>query len=329
MSSAAHNVRAVVLGTGMYLPERIMSNDDIARIVDTTNEWIMERTGITQRHIAADGEVTSDMGAKAGAMALHNADVDPASIDLVVLATTTPDDTMPSTATKIQHRLGITRGAAFDVNAACSGFVYAMAVANSFMIAGHAKRVLVIGAETFSRILDWNDRGTCILFGDGAAALVLEAQEQSGVSSDRGVLYTGVHSDGQYTQLLATNGGVSSTMSAGKLFMHGKEIFRHAVAKMPAAVEQGMAAIGLPTTAIDWLVPHQANMRILAGVAQKLKIGEQKVVATVSKHANTSAASIPLALHLASHDGRIQKGQLVACPALGAGLTWGCTLIRW
>jgi len=322
-------IRAVVLGTGMYMPERIMMNDEIAKLVDTNDEWIQERTGIKQRHIAAEGEFTSDLGVKAGKQALANAGVTPESIDLVVLGTTSADETMPSTATKIQHQLGITRGAAFDVNAACSGFVYAMATANSFILSGMAKRVLVIGAETFSRILNWSDRGTCILFGDGAAALVLEAQEQPGTVNDRGVLYSGIHSDGQHTQLLATDGGVSSTMTSGKLFMLGKEIYRHAVAKMPAAVEEGMAALGLPLSAIDWLVPHQANMRILNGVGQKLHIDASKVVATVSDHANTSAASIPLALHIASHDGRIKPGQLIACPALGAGLTWGCTIIRW
>jgi 3-oxoacyl-[acyl-carrier-protein] synthase-3 len=321
--------RAVVIGTGMHLPERVMANVDFERVIETNHEWIVERTGIHQRHIAAEGEVTSDLGVVAGAMAIKNAGIAPDSIDLVVLATTTPDDTMPSTATKIQHRLGITGGAAFDINAACSGFVYAMAVANSFIISGMAKRVLVLGAETYSRILDWQDRTTSILFGDGAAALVLEAQEQQGTSEDRGVLFTGIHSDGQYTGLLATNGGVSSTMTSGKMFMSGKDIFRHAVAKMPAAVEEAMAAIGKPIDAIDWLVPHQANMRILSSVGQKLGISEQKLIATVANHANTSAASIPLALHLGSQDGRIKKGQLIACPALGAGLTWGCTLIRW
>ncbi len=317
-------IRSVVLGTGAYLPARIMTNADFEGLVDTNQQWIVERTGIERRHIAADGELTSDLAVKAGQEAIAEADIAPDSIDLVILATTTPDDTMPSTATKVQHRLGITKGAAFDINAACSGFVYAMSVANSFILSGQAKRVLVIGAETYSRILDWTDRTTCILFGDGAAAIVLEAQE-----GDRGVLFSGIHSDGQYTGLLATNGGISSTMTAGKMFMAGKEIFRHAVSKMPAAVEEGMAAIGLPLSAIDWLVPHQANMRILRGVAQKLHIGEEKVIATVAHHANTSAASIPLALHVASRDGRIKAGHLIACPALGAGLTWGCTIVRW
>jgi 3-oxoacyl-[acyl-carrier-protein] synthase-3 len=316
--------RSVVIGTGAHLPARIMTNADFEKIVDTNNEWIVERTGITQRHIAADGEVTSDLAVMAGKEALQQAGVAPDTIDLVVVATTTPDDTMPATAVKVQHKLGITSGAAFDVNAACSGFVYAMTIANNFILAGQAKRVLVIGAETYSRILDWKDRTTCILFGDGAAAVVLEAQE-----GERGILFSKIHSDGQYTGLLATNGGVSSTKTAGTMFMAGKDIFRHAVAKMPAAVEEGMQAVGLPSSAIDWLVPHQANKRILDGVANKLHISEDKVISTVSKHANTSAASIPLALYTGVRDGRIKQGQLIACPALGAGLTWGCTLIKW
>lgn len=321
--------RAVVIGTGAYLPQRIMTNADLASIVDTNDEWITERTGIKQRHIAADGELTSDLAVKAAAQAISSAGIPADSIDLVLVATTTPDDTIPSTATKVQHRLGITKGAAFDINAACSGFVYAMSVANGFMLTGQARRVLVIGAETYSRIVDWKDRATCILFGDGAAAVLLEAQEQPGTITDRGVLYNGIQSDGQYANLLVTNGGVSSTGTAGTLFMAGKEVFRHAVAKMPASVEEGLAALGLSLESVDWLVPHQANMRILAGVAQKLGISEDKVVSTVSHHANTSAASIPLALHVASLDGRIKKGQLIACPALGAGLTWGCTILRW
>lgn len=322
-------LRAVVIGCGAYLPERIVTNAELAAMVDTSDEWIRERTGIVKRHIAAEGEVTSDLAVKAGRQAFERAGIDPASIDLVVLATTTPDDTMPSTATKIQHRLGITGGAAFDVNAACSGFVYAMTIANNFIVSGAARRVMVIGAETYSRILDWKDRGTCILFGDGAAALILEAQQQAGGTDDRGVLFSKIHSDGQYTQLLATHGGVSSTQTSGTMFMLGKEIFRHAASKMPAAVEEGLKALDLPLSAIDWLVPHQANMRILSAVAQKLQISEDKVVATVPDHANTSAASIPLALCEAERDGRLKKGHLAACPALGAGLTWGCTVIRW
>ncbi|MDE3060157.1 MAG: ketoacyl-ACP synthase III [Pseudomonadota bacterium] len=321
--------RAVILGTGAYLPQRVMENADFEKMLETNHQWIVERTGIERRHIAAEGELTSDLATQAGKQALENAEVSPDDIDLVIVATTTPDDTMPATAVKVQHKLGMMRGAAFDVNAACSGFVYAMTVANSFIVSGQAKRVLVIGAETYSRILDWTDRTTCILFGDGAAALVLEAQEQPGTSNDRGILFAGIHSDGQYTHLLNTTGGVSSTMTAGKLYMAGKEIFRHAVIKMPEAVEEGMRALGLPASAVDWLVPHQANMRILNGVAQKLHVSEDKVISTVAGHANTSAASIPLALHAGSRDGRIKKGQLLACPALGAGLTWGCFIARW
>jgi 3-oxoacyl-[acyl-carrier-protein] synthase III len=321
--------RAVVLSTGAYLPKRIMSNADFEKILDTNNEWIIERTGIEQRHIAADGEMTSDLAVEAGKQALVSAGVAPDSVDLIVLATTTPDDTMPSTATKVQHRLGMTRGAAFDMNAACSGFVYAMSIANGFIVSGQADRVLVIGAETYSRILDWSDRGTCILFGDGAAAVLLEAQEGKGTIDDRGVLFSRIHSDGQHAGLLGTSGGVSSTRAAGMLFMAGKEIYRHAVSKMPEAVEEGVQALGISLDKIDWLVPHQANLRIMKGVAQKLQLGEDKVISTVQKHANTSAASIPLALALASRDGRLKRGHLVACPALGAGLTWGACIIRW
>lgn len=317
-------LRAVVTGIGACLPKKVVSNHDLAQRVETTHEWIVERTGILQRHMAEDGELTSDLAVPAAQEAMQMAGVSPEDIDLVIVATTTPDDTMPSTATKVQHRLGIKRGAAFDINAACSGFVYAMTVANSFIQSGNAKRVLVIGAETYSRILDFTDRTTCILFGDGAAAVLLEAQE-----GERGVLFSAIHSDGQYTELLGTNGGVSSTMTSGKMFMHGKEIFRHASSKMPAAVEEGMKALGLGMEAIDWLVPHQANQRILASVGQKLGVPEEKLVCTVPVHANTSAASIPLGLYTALKDGRLKKGQLIVCPALGAGLTWGCTIIRW
>lgn len=322
-------LRPVVIGVGACLPERVVPNREFESTLETTHEWIVERTGIEQRYFAATGQMTSDLAVPAAQEAIAASGVDPDSIDLVVLATTTPDDTMPSTATKVQHRLGIRHGAAFDVNAACSGFVYAMTVANSFILSGQARRVLVIGAETYSRILDWNDRTTCILFGDGAAAVLLDAQDQSGTVQDRGVLFSRIHSDGQYTGLLATNGGVSSTMTAGKMFMHGKDIFRHAVSKMPAAVEEGLETLGLPATAIDWLVPHQANRRILQGVGQKLQLPDEKVVCTVPQHANTSAASIPLALYTAQQDGRLKNGHIIVCPALGAGLTWGCTILRW
>lgn len=322
-------LRAVVIGTGSYLPKRIMKNADLPAHLETNSEWIIERTGIEQRHIAEIGETTSDLGTQAGLQAIKNAGIAPQTIDLVILATTTPDDTMPSSASKIQHRLGITGGAAFDVNAACSGFIYAMSIANSFIASGQAKRVLVIGAETYSRILDWQDRGTCILFGDGAAAVVLEAQKANGNNDDRGILFAKIHSDGKYEALIKTTGGVSSTQTAGLFKMDGKDVFRHAVSKMPAAVEEGLQELGLSKDAIDWLVPHQANIRILNAVAQKLSLSDDKIVATVAKHANTSAASIPLALHEAVMDGRIKQGQLIACPALGSGLTWGCTILRW
>jgi 3-oxoacyl-[acyl-carrier-protein] synthase-3 len=321
--------RAVIIGTGACLPQRVMANAELEGMIDTSHAWIVERTGIEQRHIAAKGELTSDLAYEAGKQAISMAGISPESVDLLILATTTPDDTMPATATKVQHRLGITGGAAFDINAACSGFVYAMSIAQSFIAAGQAKRVLVIGAETYSRILDWSDRGTCILFGDGAAAVLLEATTQPGTSADRGILWSKIYSSGQYTDWLKTSGGVSSTQTAGVLSMAGKEIFRNAVTKMPEAVSEAVEAVGLTISDIDWLVPHQANMRILQGVAQKLQMGEERIVSTVARHANTSAASIPLALHLASQDGRIRRGQLIACPALGAGLTWGCTLLRW
>ncbi len=316
--------RAVVAGTGAYLPTRIMKNAEFAAFLETSDEWIRERTGIEERHIAADGEFTSHLATHAAKDALANAKISASDIDLLIVATTTPDDTMPSTATKVQHAIGMTRGAAFDMNAACSGFVYAMSIANSYIVSGQAKNVLVIGAETYSRIMDWKDRGTCILFGDGAAAVVLKAEE-----GERGVLAVQIASDGQYVPLLGVSGGVSSTQTAGTLFMAGKEIYRHAVSKMPDAVVKSMETAGLPLTAIDWLVPHQANLRILEGVGNKLGISSEKVISTVQKHANTSAASIPLALHEASRDGRIKQGQIIACPALGAGLTWGCFVVRW
>lgn len=322
-------LRSVVVGTGAYLPARILTNHDIAKTLDTSDEWIQERTGIAQRHIAAENENTSDLAIHAAKDALKNAGIDAASIDLLIVATSTPDYTMPATAVKVQHAIGMTSGAAFDLNAACSGFVYAATIADSFIATGKAKRVMVIGAEVYSRILDWRDRTTCILFGDGAGAVVFEAQEQSGTVKDRGILHSFMRSDGQFAEMLRTNGGVTATQTAGTLFMAGKEVFRHAVSKMPEAVETSIKALGIQTKDIDWLVPHQANMRIMAAVAEKLEISEKNVISTVANHANTSGASIPLALHTAARDGRLKKGQLAACPALGAGFTWGCTLIRW
>jgi 3-oxoacyl-[acyl-carrier-protein] synthase-3 len=317
-------IRARVIGIGAHMPAKIVHNRDLDPKLETSHEWIMERTGIEQRHLAGEGEFTSTLAAGAATEAMKDAGVDPMSIDLVLVATTTPDETMPATATKVQHMIGAKNAAAFDVNAACSGFVYAMTTANSFIMSGQAKRVLVIGAETYSRIMDWNDRSTCVLFGDGAAALVLDATE-----GDSGILTTQIYTDGQFTHQLVTTGGVSLNQTTGHLTMAGKEIFKHAVSKMPDAVNKAMAALNLPLTAIDWLVPHQANQRILEGVGTKLGIGGDRVISTVSKHANTSAASIPLALYQGVKDGRIKQGQLIACPALGAGLTWGCTVIRW
>jgi len=322
-------LRSVVKGYGAYLPTKIVTNADLEKTIDTNDAWIVERTGIKQRHIAAEGELTSAMGTKAAALALKKAGISAQDIDLVILATSTPDDTVPATATKIQHQLGMTRGAAFDINAACSGFIYAMATADGLLRSGQAKRALVIGAEIFSRIVDWNDRSTCILFGDGAAAVVLEVVESKGNTSDRGILFTSLYSDGQYHGILGTNGGVASTKSAGVLAMAGKEVFRHAVAKMADAVDEGLNKLSLTHTDIDWVIPHQANSRILQGVAKRLELSEEKLISTVALHANTSAASIPLALAVGADKGQIKQGQLLVLPALGAGLTWGACILRW
>lgn len=322
-------IRAQVIGIGASMPAKIVHNNQLDPKLETSHEWIMERTGIEQRHIAGAGEFTSTLAINAAKEAMMSANIDPMSIDLVVIATTTPDETMPATATKVQHALGCKNAAAFDINAACSGFVYALTTANSYIVSGQAKRVLVIGAETYSRIMDWNDRTTCVLFGDGAAALILEAAEAKGTTDDRGILATKVFTDGAFVHQLVTTGGVSSNQTTGHLTMAGKEIFKHAVFKMPDAVNKVMASLNLPLESIDWLVPHQANQRILEGVGTKLGIGADHVISTVSKHANTSAASIPLALYEGVKDGRIKQGQLIACPALGAGLTWGCTVLRW
>lgn len=322
-------IRATVIGIGAAMPQTIVHNRDLDPKLETSHEWIVERTGIEQRHIAGAGEFTSTLAVAAAKEAMESAGIDPMSIDLLLIATTTPDETMPATATKVQHLLGCKNAAAFDINAACSGFVYALTTANSFIVSQQAKRALVIGAETYSRIMDWNDRTTCVLFGDGAAAIVLEAQEGKGTIDDRGILASKIFTDGAFVHQLVTTGGVSSTQISGHLTMAGKEIFKHAVFKMPDAVNKTMAALGLPLESINWLVPHQANQRILEGVGTKLGVGADRVISTVSKHANTSAASIPLALYEGVKDGRIKKGDLIACPALGAGLTWGCTVLRW
>jgi len=321
--------RSQVAGCGSYLPARIVTNDELSQRLDTSNDWIVERTGIRQRHIAADGELTSHLATHAARSALANARLDAAEIDLIVVATSTPDETFPATATRVQAALGITRGAAFDIQAVCTGFVYALAVADSMIRLGSAKTALVIGAETFSRILDWTDRGTCVLFGDGAGAVVLRRGEGKGGAGDRGILSSHLHADGRYHDLLYVDGGPSSTQTAGFLRMHGQEIFRHAVVKLHDVVQEAVAANGIEISAIDWLVPHQANRRIMAGTARKLGLDEDRVIITIDRHANTSAASIPLALTEAVKDGRLKEGHLVMLEAIGGGLTWGSCLLRW
>ncbi|WP_282189372.1 beta-ketoacyl-ACP synthase III [Azospirillum endophyticum] len=321
-------MRSRVLGCGIFLPSNVVTNQDLEQRVDTTDEWIVQRTGIKSRHIAAEGEKTSDLAIAAAARALEHAGVPAASIDCIILATTTPDNTFPATATKVQAALG-TIGFAMDIQAVCAGFVYAMSVADNFLRNGQARRALVIGAETFSRLLDWNDRTTCVLFGDGAGAIVLEGYEAKGDSSDQAVLSTHLHSDGSQYDLLYVDGGASSTGTIGHVRMHGQEIFRHAVSKLSAVVEEALAANGLEATDIDWMVPHQANRRIIDGLARKMKLSPEKVVLTVDRHGNTSAASIPLALGEAVADGRIKRGDLILMEAIGGGLTWGSALIRW
>jgi 3-oxoacyl-[acyl-carrier-protein] synthase-3 len=311
------------------LPARIVTNAELAKTVDTSDEWIVQRTGIQQRHVAAQDELTSDMAIHAARAALANGHVDPQSIDLIVLATSTPDNTFPASAVTVQSGLGITRGAAFDLQAVCSGFVFAVATADSLLRTGPYKRALVIGSETFSRILDWSDRTTCVLFGDGAGAVVLEAQQQAGGSADRGVLTTHLRSDGRHKSKLYVDGGPSTTQTAGHLRMEGRAVFKHAVAMITDVIEDAFRATGMTAANIDWFVPHQANQRIIDDSARKLGIVPEKVVSTVSIHGNTSAASIPLALNVAVKDGRIKKGDLVLLEAMGGGFTWGSALIRW
>ena len=321
--------RSVVLGCGSYLPARRVTNDDLTKIVDTSDEWIVQRTGIRERHIAADGEVTSDLGLAAARAALAHAQVDPQSIDLIVLATSTPDNTFPASAVAVQAALGITQGAAFDLQAVCSGFVFAMATVDGLLRAGVHKRALVIGAETFSRILDWNDRGTCVLFGDGAGAVVMEAQQQPGTRDDRGVLTSHLRSDGRHKSKLYVDGGPSSTGTVGHLRMEGKDVFRFAVGAITDVIKDVFRDTGYTADDLDWFVPHQANKRIIDGSAHKLGIAPEKVVTTVDLHGNTSAASIPLALDVAVRDGRIKRGDLVLLEAMGGGFTWGAALVRW
>ncbi len=322
-------IRSRIAGCGSYLPERSVTNAQLAERVDTSDEWIVQRTGIRSRHLAAEGEMTSDLALHAARAALAQAGIAAESIDCLVLATTTPDNTFPSTATKVQAALGMTRGFALDVQAVCAGFIYALSVADNFIRTGQARRALVIGAETFSRILDWEDRTTCVLFGDGAGAVVLEAVENEGTAADPGVLSTHLHSDGRFYDLLYVDGGASSTGTVGHVRMHGQEIFRHAVTKLSAVVDEALTANGLTAADVDWLVPHQANRRIIDGMGRKLKLPADKVVLTVDRHGNTSAASIPLALAEAVMDGRIKRGDLVLMEAIGGGLTWGAALIRW
>ena len=321
--------RSIVLGCGSYLPEQVLTNADLAARIDTSDEWIVQRTGIRERHIAAKGEFTSDLGTKAALAALANAGVDAQSIDLIVLGTSTPDNTFPATAVQIQHNLGINHGVAFDLQAVCSGFVFALATADSFLRSGSHKRALVIGAETFSRILDWTDRGTCVLFGDGAGAVVLEAQQQPGNTSDRGILTTHLRSDGRHKAKLYVDGGPSSTQTVGHLRMEGKEVFKHAVGMITDVIDDAFKATGLTADDVDWLVPHQANKRIIDASAHKLHIAPPKVVLTVDRHGNTSAASIPLALCVAVSDGRVKRGDLILFEAMGGGFTWGSALVRW
>lgn len=322
-------IRSVIRGVGAHLPKRIVTNEDLTKIVDTSDEWIVERSGIRARHIASDEELTSDLGTAAAHQALVRAGIDPVDIDLVICATATPDKTFPATAVRIQHQLGVSKGAAFDIQAVCSGFVYALTVADTFLKTGQFKRAVVIGAETFSRILDWKDRSTCVLFGDGAGAVVVEAQPQRGTREDRGILSALIRSDGRYEDLLYVDGGPSSTKTVGHLRMNGREVFRHAVQKISGVIEETLVATGYSADEIDLYVPHQANARILDGIAKKLNVSPEKIMMTLSRHGNTSAASIPLALAAAVEEHRVKEGNLVLMEAMGGGLTWGAVLVRW
>jgi 3-oxoacyl-[acyl-carrier-protein] synthase III len=321
-------LRSQIIGCGAYLPEQIVTNKDLSVRLETSDDWIRQRTGIGERRIAADGELTSDLAVGAARRALSDAGMSGSDLDLIVLATATPDNTFPATATKVQAQLGMHRGAAFDVQAVCAGFIFALATADNALRLGQARVALVIGAETFSRILDWEDRGTCVLFGDGAGALALQAVPDQGPRG-RGVLSTHLHSDGRQYDILYVDGGPSSTQRTGYLRMEGREVFRQAVQHLSEVVEEALTANALTASDIDWLVPHQANSRIIDGVARKLGLSAEKIVSTIARHANTSAASIPLALATAAADGRIRPGHLVLMEALGGGLSWGASLVRW
>ena len=322
-------VRTVIKGCGGYLPARVVTNAELATMVDTSDRWITERTGIKERRIAADGELTSTMGTLAARAALDDAGLAPEDIDLIILATSTPDQTFPATAVTIQAELGITHGAAFDLQAVCSGFVFALTTADNYLKSGQFKRALVIGSEAFSRILDWQDRSTCVLFGDGAGAVVVEAQKLNGALTDRGILATSLRSDGRYRDKLYVDGGPSTTGTVGHVRMDGPEVFRHAVTKIAEVIDATLTETGYKASDIDWFVPHQANKRILDGAAKKLGLDPARVIITVDKHANTSAASIPLALSQGRADGRIKTGDLVLLEAMGGGFTWGAVLLRW
>ncbi|MBL4598325.1 MAG: ketoacyl-ACP synthase III [Rhizobiaceae bacterium] len=322
-------IRSVISGCGSYTPEKIVTNDDLAKIVDTTDEWIVQRTGIKQRHIAAEGETTADLGEKAARAALKSAGITVDDIDLIILATSTPNNTFPATSVEIQHRLGMKHGAAFDTQAVCSGFVFALTTADQYIKTGFAKRILVIGAETFSRILDWEDRTTCVLFGDGAGAVVLEAREGDGTTDDQGILTCKIRSDGSHKDKLYVDGGPSTTQTTGHLRMQGKEVFRHAVGMIADVIEAAFEETNLTPDDLNWFIPHQANKRIIDASAKKLKIAPEKVVITVDHHGNTSAASIPLALCEAVEKGQIKKGDLLMLEAMGGGFTWGAVLLRW
>jgi 3-oxoacyl-[acyl-carrier-protein] synthase III len=322
-------IRARIIGTGSYLPAKVLSNAELAARVDTSDAWIVERTGIRQRHISAAGEFTSDLGTAAARRALESAGLTANDIDLIIVATATPDQTFPACATVIQHKLGMVHGVAFDIAAVCSGFLYALTVADAMLISGAHRTALVIGAETFSHLLDWEDRTTCVLFGDGAGAVVLRAEPGTGTSADRGILATRLHSDGRYNDLLYVDGGPGSTGTTGKLRMKGKEVFRHAVTNLANVMTETLDAAGLDAADVAWVVPHQANLRILEATARKLGLPLSRVVVTVDAHANTSAASVPLALDTAVRDGRIQPGDLLLLEAMGGGFTWGAAAVRW